>query len=96
MEQKQYNLLEILEKTDPALLDYQDWLNVGMALEYEGYSVRIWDEWSRRDASRYHAGECERKWAGFGGRSQSPVTGGTIVQLARIQGCVSGWGAGLG
>ena len=86
MEQKQYNLLEILEKTDPALLDYQDWLNVGMALEYEGYSVRIWDEWSRRDASRYHAGECERKWAGFGGRSQSPVTGGTIVQLARIQG----------
>ena len=86
MEGIQYDLLEVLEYIEPAALDYQDWLNVGMALQYEGYSVRIWDDWSRRDSGRYHAGECERKWNGFHGSSHTPVTGGTIVQLARDHG----------
>lgn len=80
-----YDLLEVLEYIDPSSLDYQDWVNVGMALQHEGYAADVWDQWSRRDPGRYHQGECERKWNGFHG-SRSPVTGGTIVQMAREQG----------
>ena len=55
-----------------------------MALKHEGYSVMDWDEWSRAD-SRYHAGECEKKWHTFKG-SAEPVTAGTIVQMAKDRG----------
>lgn len=75
------DLLEIIEYLNPAELDYQEWLNVGMALKHEGCPMEVWDEWSRNDGSRYHAGECERKWRSFRG-SSTPVTAGTIVQLA--------------
>ena len=85
MEHNQYDLLEVLEHIEPAELDYQQWLNVGMALELEGYSVDTWEAWSRKDSGRYHPGECRKKWIGFSG-SGSPVTGGTIVQYAREQG----------
>lgn len=87
---EQLNLAEVLNHIDPAALSYQEWVNVGMALKYEGFSCGVWDSWSQAD-SRYHAGECEKKWRGFNG-SQSPVTGGTIVQLAKSQGwyCASG------
>ncbi len=80
MEQRT-NLLEIIEYINPADLNYQEWVNVGMALKHEGYSASDWDAWSRRDLSRYHAGECERKWNSFRGNA-SPVTGGTLVQMA--------------
>ena len=78
------NLLEILKHIPPSDCDYQEWLSVGMALKHEGFTVSDWDSWSRAD-SRYHAGECERKWAGFNGSSE-PVTAGTIVQLAKERG----------
>lgn len=81
------NLTEILKYINPAMCSYQDWINVGMALKYEGCSVRDWDEWSAADASRYHSGECERKWNSFNG-SESPVTAGTIVQMAKDNGYV--------
>ena len=48
-----FDLTAALEYIDPASLDYQDWINVGMALKSEGYSVSVWDSWSRND-SRYH------------------------------------------
>ena len=79
------NLLEILNEIDPALLDYQQWINVGMALKHEGYSPDVWEQWSRRDFARYHGGECEKKWKTFEG-SAAPVTAGTIVQYAKEQG----------
>lgn len=79
MEQRT-DLLEIIEYINPAELDYQEWVNVGMALKHEGYSVDTWDAWSRND-SRYHAGECGKKWNTFRG-SPVPVTAGTIVQMA--------------
>lgn len=78
------NLLKMLEYIDPASCDYQEWVNVGMALKHEGYSVNDWDSWSRSD-SRYHSGECEHKWQGFNGNAQ-PVTAGTIVQMAKERG----------
>lgn len=83
----QYDLLEVIKHINPADLNYQDWVNVGMALQHEGYGVAVWDDWSSKDASRYHAGECERKWRTFHG-SPSPVTGGTIVQMAKDAGWI--------
>lgn len=80
-----YNLSEILAHIDPRMLDYQEWLSVGMALKDEGYPVSLWDEWSTRDCRRYHRGECEQKWTGFSGAA-NPVTAGTVVQIAKNQG----------
>ena len=79
------NLLKTLEYIDPATCDYQEWVNVGMALKQEGFSPSDWEDWSRRDSRRYHQGECRSKWESFNG-SSSPVTGGTIVQLAKDRG----------
>lgn len=84
MEQRT-SLLKLIEYINPAELDYQQWVNVGMALKHEGYTAGDWDEWSRRDSARYHTGECSRKWNSFSG-SNSPVTGGTIFQLATENG----------
>lgn len=84
---KTYNLLtEILPNLDPAQLDYQQWVQVGMALKHEGYSVDDWEAWSLRDPARYHRGECLRKWNSFHGGGASPVTAGTIVEMARSYG----------
>lgn len=77
------NLVELIKYIDPSRLDYQEWINVGMALKQEGYSEYDWDSWSSRDSSRYHSGECHKKWATFNG-SSSPVTGGTIYQTVTI------------
>lgn len=80
-----FDILEVLDHIDPSRLDYQGWVNVGMALKEEGHTAADWDAWSRRDSGRYHPGECFRKWDSFRGTMQ-PVTGGTIVQMAKDQG----------
>ena len=85
------SLLELIEYINPADLNYQEWVNVGMALKHEGYSVREWDDWSRRDYGRYHSGECEKKWNTFRGTT-SPVTGGTIFQMATENGWTPNYG----
>ena len=78
------DLLTVLPYIHPSELNYQEWINVGMALKEAGYSASDWDSWSRND-SRYHPGECEKKWNTFQG-SSIPVTGGTIVQMAKDRG----------
>lgn len=85
MVENKYELTELLEYIDPSMLDYQEWVNVGMALKEAGYTASDWEEWSRRDVSRYHSGECFKKWDSFRG-SSTPVTGGTIVQMAKDNG----------
>lgn len=80
-----YNLTEILEYIDPSTCSYQEWVNVGMALKHEGYTVSDWDMWSMKDVNRYHSGECAKKWATFQG-SSAPVTAGTIIQMAKENG----------
>lgn len=79
------DLKEILEYIDPSDCNYQEWVNVGMALKHEGYTAAAWDTWSARDGGRYHAGECFKKWSTFVGAG-TPVTGGTIVQMAKERG----------
>lgn len=78
-------LTEILKYIDPSSCNYQEWINVGMALKQEGYTAADWDEWSASDPNRYHAGECFVKWSTFEGSSK-PVTGGTIIQMAKDRG----------
>lgn len=77
------NLIELLGHIDPSSLDYQNWINVSIALKEDGYATSDWDEWSCRDSRRYHANECFKKWDTFRVTSQ-PVTAGTIVQLFKM------------
>ena len=76
------NLLSALKAIPPDQCDYEEWVEIGMALHHEGYSCSTWDEWSQGDLGRYHNGECEKKWQTFGSASQ-PVTGGTIIDRAK-------------
>ena len=71
-----------LAAIDPAALNYEEWCQVGMALKHEGVPCHIWAEWSASGASRYHDGECERKWQGFDDDGEI-VTAGTIFHLAK-------------
>ena len=82
------NIKEILSFITPAVLSYQEWVNIGMALKDEGFDSSVWDEWSQND-TRYHNGESERKWKTFNG-SSSPVTIATVMQMAFENGYRSG------
>ena len=86
-------LLEALPYIDPD--DYGDWTTVGMALKHEGFGVDVWDSWSR-NSQKYTPGMCERKWRSFNeGNSGAPVTGGTIVQMAKDRGWSGSGGAAV-
>lgn len=76
---------EILNELDPALLDYAEWLKVGSALKHEGGSAFEWDQWSRKDGTRYRAGECDRKWGGLDAGAKA-VTVASVCELAKRQG----------
>ena len=79
------NILSALDRLSCADLTHDEWVRVGMALKAEGYDVSVWDNWSSRDAARYHPGECQRRWNSFRG-SNVPVTGATIIKLAQDHG----------
>lgn len=81
------DLKEALNNIPPASLDYQEWVQVGMALKHEGYDCGTWDQWSASD-SRYKQGECEKKWNTFREGSSVLVTAGTIIDLAKRFGYV--------
>ena len=56
-----------------------------MALKHEGYSLTIWEDWSRK-GNKFHDGECSRKWDSFGEETDTIVTGATITNLAKSGG----------
>ena len=85
MERNELDLKQALEYIEPMSLSYQEWVGVGMGLKEAGYHASVWDDWSKRDARRYHAGECARKWETFRG-TDTPITAGTIVQMALTRG----------
>ena len=78
-------LISALNHIPCAELTHDEWVRVGMALKTEGRDLGVWDEWSSRDAARYHPGECARRWNSFHG-SDTPVTGATIFKMARGRG----------
>lgn len=82
------DIRDLLKYINPASLDYQEWVNVGMALKQEGLTAADWDQWSQAD-TRYKRGECFRKWGSFRNENGgAPVTGGTIYEYARRGGYV--------
>lgn len=85
------NLLEALKQIDVAKTTYDEWLHVGLALKAEGYDCSVWDNWSKND-TRYKDGECDRKWRSFVG-SSNPISGGTIMKMAKDAGWVPYSGA---
>lgn len=89
MTEKDFDLLPLLDHINPAILSYQEWINVGMALKHEGYTASDWDNWSLRDPARYRKFECYKKWDTFNEEAGSIVTGGTIVQMAKDHGWVN-------
>lgn len=73
---------------DPASLDYDEWLRVGMGLKEaanDGYAVswRDWDDWSKTDIARYSPGVCEKKWNSFHG---GKVSKSTLIHYAQQNG----------
>lgn len=89
MTETKLNLTELLDYVDPAMLSYQEWVDVGMALKQEGYTASDWDAWSQQDSGRYHPGETWKKWETFNGTG-NPVTGATITQMAKEHGWTPG------
>lgn len=75
------DLIELLNYIPPSSLEYQEWVNVGMALKHEGYPLEVWDSWSRAD-SRYQAKDCVKRWDTFKEGTANIVTGGTIYDMA--------------
>ena len=74
-----FNLLPLLNYISPD--DYEVWYQVGMALKKEGYTWQDWDKWSQ-GSSKYHHGECEKKWNSFQGEG---VTGAYVTMLGKQQ-----------
>jgi hypothetical protein len=77
---------EALQQINPSVLEYSEWLAVGMALKDAGVSFAEWDQWSRKDAKRYREKEMQSKWNSFRGNGSGSVGIGTIVKLCRDQG----------
>lgn len=74
---------EALRQIDPAALDYETWLKVGMALKSAGATLDDWDDWSRKDTERYDGKVMASKWQSFHG---GKVGIGTLVHLCKEQG----------
>lgn len=84
MSESKYDILgEVLPAIDPAVLSYQQWVDVGFALKDGGFTAQDWEQWSARDMKRYHPGECVKKWNSI---RASGVTLGTLVKYARDHG----------
>ncbi|MCC8081077.1 MAG: AAA family ATPase [Lachnospiraceae bacterium] len=81
---KAETIMDALNHIDVAACSYDEWRQVGMALKEAGLGCDTWDNWSRND-SRYHFGECQKKWESFRG-SSNPVTAATVIQMAQERG----------
>lgn len=90
MTEDREKLIEALNFIDPGRLDYSEWTQVGMALKHEGLTAYDWEQWSARDSSRYHPGECFRKWESFNEATGAVVTAGTIIKMAQDNGFAYG------
>lgn len=64
--------------------DYDDWLNVGMALHSLGNDSLLddWEQWSAQSA-KHKPSDCQRKWRSF---KKSGITLGTLGDMAKKDG----------
>lgn len=75
-----------LEALSPARADdYDEWLEVGMALHSlaDDSLLQDWISWSAQ-SSKFKPGDCEHKWRGF--KPDGGITLGTLGQLAKRDG----------
>ena len=89
------DLLDALHSIPVESCDYQEWVDVGMALKQAGFSVGDWKAWSATDTRTdkrgkpyYSAFQCDSKWKGFDNDRMDRVTSGTIIHMAEQK---SGW-----
>ena len=83
-----YDLLDALDSIDPDV-HYDEYLSVGQALHHEGYDVEVWRSWVSRCTAPDHAHrlrEVDAKWRSFGSYTGPPITGGTLVKIAKDHG----------
>lgn len=64
--------------------DYDDWLNVGMALHSLGDDTLLddWEQWSAQ-STKHKPSDCQRKWRSF---KKSGITLGTLGDMAKKDG----------
>ena len=78
-------ILILLEMTNPALVNYEEWLHTGMVCKDAGIDFSVWDNWSSKDSSRYHGSEdCKKHWYSF--RTTGAITISTLAMIAKDQG----------
>ena len=83
-----YDLTEALAAIPPDV-HYDEFISVGQALHHEGYGVETWRDWVRgctQPDHRHRLAEVDKHWRSFGNGTGNPVTGGTLVKLARDHG----------
>lgn len=73
----------MLATFSPAVLTYDEWLHIGMALKTNGNTCADWEEWSRQDPEKFKVGECESKWRDF---YRTDLTIATIHDMAKKYG----------
>lgn len=76
------DVLRMLGHISPDI-SYQEWVEVGMSLHNGGYTLSVWDNWSRA-GQKYENKCCEVRWRGFG--KQDGITMGTLVNMAQLNG----------
>jgi len=78
----QEDAAELLSYINPDI-GYDEWVQIGMAIQSEGLPFSLWDEWSSR-GSKYNAHEMAGKWKSFtAGKGRSF---GTVVKMAQDAG----------
>ena len=86
MTETRHDLLDALEAIPPDV-HYDEFITVGQALHHEGYDVEVWRSWASGYTDPTHKGrmpEIDKHWRSFSsGNAAKPVTGGSIVKLAR-------------
>lgn len=73
---------DMLACLDPDM-GYDEWIQVGMSLHSGGYSLALWDEWSRR-GGKYKVGCTIPHWKSF--KHSGGISFGTLVRMAQLEG----------
>jgi len=64
--------------------NYEDWINLGICLHNisENY-LDIWNNWSKKDKTKYKINECRDKWHTFNNNSNNGLNIGSLLMWAK-------------
>jgi len=83
---ERYVIDRALTDVDPAELDYEGWLKVGMAIYHQlgaDEGKDVWSAWSERDTARFDPGAIDEKWKTFKpAPGRRPTTFRTVLKMA--------------